>query len=106
MTPYEWVLILGMMVVTFGIRYFLLAFAGRIKLPPLMEASLNYIPPAVLMAMTVPAVLLPRGELYISYSNPYLVAAILATAAGLLTKNLLATIATGLFAFFAFQLLV
>jgi branched-subunit amino acid transport protein len=105
-TAYEWVLILGMMVVTFGIRYFLLAFAGRIKLPPLMEASLNYIPPAVLMAMTVPAVLLPKGELHLSYTNPYLVAAILATAAGLLTKSLLATIAVGLFAFFVFQLLI
>jgi branched-subunit amino acid transport protein len=106
MTRYEWVLILGMMVVTFGIRYFLLAFAGRIKLPPLVEASLNYIPPAVLMAMTVPAVLLPKGELHVSYTNPYLVAAILATAAGLLTRSLLATIAIGLMAFFAFQLLV
>ena len=106
MTGYEWVLILGMMVVTFGIRYFLLAFAGRIKMPPLMEASLHYIPPAVLMAMTVPAVLFPKGELYLSYTNPYLVAAVLATAAGILTKSLMATIAIGLFAFFAFQLLV
>jgi branched-subunit amino acid transport protein len=106
MTGYEWSLILGMMVVTFGIRYFLLAFAGRIKMPPLMEASLHYIPPAVLMAMTVPAVLFPKGELYLSYTNPYLVAAILATAAGVLTRSLLATIAIGLFAFFAFQFLL
>jgi branched-subunit amino acid transport protein len=106
MTGYEWLLILGMMVVTFGIRYFLLAFAGRIKMPPLMEASLNYIPPAVLVAMTVPAVLLPRGELHLSYTNPYLVAAVLATATGILTKSLLATIAVGLLAFFVFQLLI
>lgn len=106
MSGYEWLLILGMMVVTFGIRYFLLAFAGRIKLPPLMEASLHYIPPAVLIAMTVPAVLLPKGELHLSYTNPYLVAAVLATVAGILTKSLMATIAIGLFAFFAFQLLV
>lgn len=106
MSGNEWLLILGMMIVTFGIRYFLLAFAGRIKMPPLMEASLNYIPPAVLVAMTVPAILLPKGEWVLSYANPYLVAAVLATAAGFLTKSLLATIAVGLFAFFAFQLLV
>ena len=106
MTGYEWLLILGMMAVTFGIRYFLLAFAGRIKMPPLMEASLNYIPPAVLMAMTVPAVLFPKGELHLSYTNPYLVAAVLATGAGALTRSLLATIAIGLAAFFVFQLFV
>jgi branched-subunit amino acid transport protein len=105
-TGYEWLLILGMMVVTFGIRYFLLAFAGRIRMPSLMEASLHYIPPAVLIAMSVPAVLMPRGELHLSYTNPYLVAAVLATAAGILTKSLFATIAIGLFAFFAFHLLV
>ncbi len=106
MTGYEWLLILGMMVVTFGIRYFLLAFAGRIKMPSLLVASLNYIPPAVLTAMTVPAVLFPKGELHLSYTNPYLVAAVVATAAGIVTKSLLATIAIGLLAFFAFQLLL
>jgi branched-subunit amino acid transport protein len=106
MTGYEWLLILGMMVVTFGIRYFLLAFAGRIKMPPLLEASLNYIPPAVLTAMTVPAVLFPKGELHLSYTNPYLVAAVVATAAGIVTKSLLATIGIGLLAFFALQFLL
>ena len=106
MTGYEWLLILGMMVVTFGIRYFLLAFAGQIRMPPLLEASLNYIPPAVLTAMTVPAVLFPEGELHLSYNNPYLVAAVVATAAGIVTKSLLATIAIGLLAFFALQFLL
>ena len=106
MTSSEWVMILGMVTVTFGIRYFLLAFAGRIKMPPLLEASLNYIPPAVLTAMTVPAVLFPKGELHLSYTNPYLVAAVLATAAGVLSRSLMATIAIGVFACFAFRLLL
>ena len=106
MTTSEWVMILGMLAVTFGIRYFPFALANRATMPPLMEAALQYVPPAVLVAITVPAVLLPRGEWWVSWNNPYLVAALVATMAGILTRNLLATIAIGLVAFFAFQALL
>jgi branched-subunit amino acid transport protein len=105
MTFGEWVMILGMMAVTFGIRYLLFALANRIAIPPLLEAALQYIPPAVLVAITVPAVLLPQGEWLIPWTNPYLIAALGATLAGVLTRSLLATIAIGLAAFFAFQML-
>ena len=105
MTSSESVMILGMLAVTFGIRYFLIALADRIAMPPLMEAALQYIPPAVLTAITVPAVLLPRGEWFLSWTNPYLFAALISTLAGILTRNLLATIAIGLAAFFAFRML-
>jgi branched-subunit amino acid transport protein len=47
--------------------------------------------------------LLPKGDWQVSFSNPYLVSAIAATAAGILTRNLLATIAIGLAAFFAYR---
>jgi branched-subunit amino acid transport protein len=59
----------------------------------------------VLVAITLPAVLLPQGEWWISWNNPYLVAALVATVAGVLTRNLLATIAIGLVSFFAFQVI-
>ncbi len=105
MTTSEWVLILGMAAVTFGIRYFLLALADRVRLPELVKTSLDYIPPAVLTAITVPAVLLPQGEWFFSLSNPYLIAGIVATLAGVLSRNLLVTIASGLGAFFLYQLI-
>jgi branched-subunit amino acid transport protein len=106
MTAAEMLMISGMTVVTFGVRYFLFALAERIRMAPWIEASLKFIPPAVLTAITLPAVLLPRGEWHLSFSNPYLAAALAATAAGVLTKNLLATIAIGLSAFFAYRLIV
>jgi branched-subunit amino acid transport protein len=56
-----------------------------------------------LTAITLPAVLLPKGDWQASFSNPHLVAAIAATAAGILTRNLLATIAIGLAAFFSYR---
>ena len=43
--------------------------------PARLEKSLRYVPPAVLTAIIVPAVLIPSGdEMVISYTNPYLVA--------------------------------
>jgi branched-subunit amino acid transport protein len=99
-------MIAGMMAVTFGIRYFLFALADRIRLAPWLEHSLKFIPPAVLTAITLPAVLLPKGDWQVSLANPYLVAALLSLAAGIVTRNLLATIAIGLAAFFAHRLFV
>jgi branched-subunit amino acid transport protein len=104
MTATEILMIAGMMAVTFGIRYALFALAGRIRMASWIERALTYIPPAVLTSITLPAVLLPRGEWDLSWSNPYLVAALVATVAGAWTRNLLATIAIGLLAFFAHRL--
>jgi branched-subunit amino acid transport protein len=106
MTDNEWLMILGMTGVTFGIRYFLFALSDRTRMPSLIEASLQYIPPTVLIAITMPAVLLPKGEWDISFSNAYLAAAIITAAAGLSTRNLLVTIAIGLLSFFVYQLLL
>lgn len=105
MTTGEAILILGMLAVTFGIRYLPFSLASRTTMSPLMEAALRYVPPAVLVAITLPAVLLPKGEWWISWNNPYLVAALVATLAGVLTRNLLATIAISLVSFFAFQII-
>ena len=99
----EVLMIAGMTLVTFGVRYFLFAFADQIELRGLLGKSLNYIPPAVLTAITLPALLLPEGEWFISMHNPYLLAGIAAAAIGIIRKNLLVTIATGLLVFFAFR---
>jgi branched-subunit amino acid transport protein len=100
MTPSEYVLIAGMAAVTFAIRYFLFALADRIRMAPLIEASLRFIPPAVLTAIVLPAVLLPKGGWDLSWSNPHLAAALAAAVAGVGTRNLLATIGVGLGTFF------
>lgn len=105
MTPGEWLMIAGMALVTFGIRYFLFALADRIRMAPWIEASLKFIPPAVLTAITLPAVLLPGGGWQLSPANPYLVAALAAIAAGVFARNLLATIAIGLVVFFLHRFL-
>jgi branched-subunit amino acid transport protein len=104
MTMQEVILIGGMMVVTFGIRYSMFVVAGRMAFPARLENSLRYVPPAVLTAIIVPAVFMPSGaEIVVSYTNPYLVAALLAFAVGWFSKNLLLTIVLGMIAFWTGQ---
>lgn len=95
----ELLLILGMMLVTFGVRYSTLAIVGRLQLPPLMIRALNYVPVAVLTAIIVPEVLMPGGAIDIGIDNAYLVAGLLAVIVSWRTKNLLATIVIGMAAF-------
>ncbi len=100
----EMILIGGMTAVTFGIRYSMFLVAGRITFPPRLENALRYVPPAVLTAIIVPAVLIPSGdEMMVSYTNPYFVAALIACAVGWISKNLLLTIVLGMIAFWAWQ---
>ncbi|MBL8397604.1 MAG: AzlD domain-containing protein [Candidatus Accumulibacter sp.] len=101
----ELAMIAGMSAVTFGIRYLLFAVADRLQLAPWLLGSLKFIPPAVLTAITVPAVVLPNGEWDFSPANPYLIAALVSLAAGVASRNLLVTITVGLLAFFTHRLL-
>jgi len=93
-------LIFGMMLVTFGVRYPVLAIVGRIQLPEPVLRALKYVPAAVLTAIVVPAVLYPEGnQIDLRLDNAYLVASIVAVLVAWRTKNLLWTILIGM-AFF------
>jgi branched-subunit amino acid transport protein len=103
----EFLLIAAMMAVTFGIRYSMFAVAGRYEFPAGLVNALRYVPPAVLTAITVPAVLIPNGEsINLSLGNPYLVGALVAFAVGWFSKNLLLTIVVGMASFLAWQWLL
>ncbi|MBK8025506.1 MAG: AzlD domain-containing protein [Chloroflexi bacterium] len=96
----EWLLIFGMMVVTFGVRYGTMALVGRLPMPERVFKALRYVPPAVLSAIIVPAMLFPDGEtLSISLQNSYLVAGVVSALLAWRTRNLLLTIVLGM-AFF------
>ncbi|MEA5467864.1 AzlD domain-containing protein [Spirulina sp. 06S082] len=100
----EFYLVLGMSLVTFGIRYTVLGASDRIKLPPIVIEALRYIPPAILTAIVVPEVLIPDGNtIEFNYTNARLVGAIAAIAIAYWRKNLLLTIVVGMLTFFAWQ---
>ena len=106
MTTRELLLVLGMMAVTFGVRYPVLAMVGRLELPPRVQATLRFIPPAVLSAIVAPAVFAPQGELWLSYSNSYLVAGAVAALVAWRTRNLLWTIVVGMVTFWLWRWLI
>ncbi len=100
----EFLLIAGMAAVTFGIRYSMFAVAGRVEFPVGLVNALKYVPPAVLTAIVVPAVLMPGGEsINLSYTNAYLIGALVAGVIGWYSKNLLLTIVVGMAVFLGWQ---
>lgn len=100
-------LIAGMALVTFLIRYSMFAVAGRVEFPAWLVKALQYVPPAVLTAIILPAVLIPDGRnLDLSWTNAYLGGAIIAFVVGWYSKNLLLTIVIGMLTFLCWQWLL
>ena len=106
MSVQEIVLIAGMVAVTFAARLVPLALAERLRLPKALETALRYVPVAVLTAITVPAVLMPKGTLQLRVGNPYLFGSLAAIVVAWLTKRLLPTIAGGMAVFLFWKLVV
>ncbi len=96
MSLQEAVLVAGMAAVTFLVRWPVLALVSRINLPRPVLDSMKFIPPAVLTAIVVPAMLMPAGSLEIDIANAYLVAGIAAGIIAFRTRNLLLTIVLGM----------
>jgi branched-subunit amino acid transport protein len=96
----NWLLILGMLAITFSTRYCLFAFP-HLRFAPLIRQGLHYVPTAVLSAIIVPGMLLPDGQHWaLRADNAYLLAGLAAIGLSTLTRNLLATIGGGLLVFF------
>jgi len=103
----EFLLIFGMFLVTFGVRYPVLALVGKLKLPEVVLRALRFVPPAVLSAIIVPAVFYPDGEqLMWGLDNPRLIAAVIAILMAWRLKNLLLTIVVGMVALWVLQVLL
>jgi branched-subunit amino acid transport protein len=90
------ILIIGMVIATYSVRWVLFGFAQKIIFPKWFKIALAYVPVAVLTALFIPIVLTPKGELWLSIYNPYLISAIVAAAIAWRWKNLLLTISIGL----------
>jgi branched-subunit amino acid transport protein len=96
MTTNEILLVAGMAIVTFLVRYPVLALVSRITLPQVMLDGMKFIPPAVLAAIIAPAMFMPAGAFDLSLSNAYLVAGLAAGLIAWRARNLLATIVLGM----------
>lgn len=102
----EIILVAGMALVTFAVRYPVLAVLGRLRLPDLALRALRYVPPAVLTAIIVPGMLFAEDRLNLSFDNAYLAAGIVAALVSWRTNNLLLTIVLGMAALWGWRALV
>ena len=90
------VMILGG-IFTFGTRFMMLSGWVAHGLPRWLIDALAFVPIAVLTAILVPAVLIdPATQQIIVIGNARVVAAVIATIIALLTRNVIATITSGL----------
>ena len=101
-----WLVMLLGGLITFGMRFSLiyLLAEGRLNIPEAMRRALHYVPPAVLSALILPALVLPNDVPDISLGNQRLLAGLVATAVAWVSKNTLLTIVAGMLALFALQL--
>jgi branched-subunit amino acid transport protein len=101
-----WLTILGMGLVTFGIRLTPIVLLGRIEIPLVIQRALRFVPPAVLTAIIVPELLYTNDQLNLALSNARLLAGLLAIVVAWRTKNALVTIAVGMIALWVLSALV
>lgn len=101
-----WLLIALVGLGTFALRLSFIHLWGRIELPYIVHRALRFIPPAVLAALVLPALIRPEGFVDLSVYNFRLVAGLLAAAIALLSRNVLFTLLGGMAALWLLQALV
>ena len=99
-----YLIIAGMALVTFSIRYLMFAVAHRFTFPDWFAELLRFVPPAVLATMILPSVLIPQGtEVVVGIGSPHLIGAGVSFLVGVKTRNLLAVIITGMTVFWTWS---
>ncbi len=101
-----WLIILGMGIVTFGIRLVPIVLLGRIEIPLVVQQALRFVPPAVLTAIVVPELLYHGNQIDLSLTNLRLLAGLIAIVVAWRTKNALLTIGVGMIALWVLSALV
>ena len=101
-----WIVMLLAGLLTYGIRLSFIALMGRISVPDWFQRALRFVPAAVLSAIIVPGLFDRGGTMDFSPRNPQLWAGVLAVAVAWRTRNVLLTIAAGMAALLALQLLL
>lgn len=94
----HWLLIIGMLAITFATRYSLFAFP-HLQFPAVVRQALHYVPTAIV----VPGMFYQEGALALRWDNAYLLAGLATIAIAGLTRHLLATIGGGLLLFFVLR---
>jgi len=99
-------IIIGMALVTFITRFASLLLIKWMGIPKSVEVWLKHVPTAILTALILPALLLPRGYLDISLNNSYLLAGVIAAYVAFKSRNVVTTLGVGFLVMFTFSYLI
>lgn len=92
--------------ITFGFRLSFIALMDRLRLPPLLQRALRFVPAAALTAIITPELFIRDGAIFLSLENARLIAGVIAIVVAWRTKNTLLTIAIGMIALWVLQWIV
>lgn len=99
-----WLIILGAGLTTLAMRLSFVYLHGKASFPGWFRSSLHYVPAAVLAAIVLPGLAMPRGALDLSLDNPRLLAGIIAALVAWRTRSVLLTLLTGMVSLWLLQL--
>lgn len=90
-----WLVMIGAGLLTFAARYSMIGVIGNRPIPEKLKHLLSYVGPAVMATIITPEVMLIEGQIELMV-NPKIPAFIGAAIVAVATRNVLATIATGM----------
>ena len=92
----DWALIFSCGIITFLTRFSMIALLKKEMFNDRARQVLSYVPTAIFPAIIFPAIFLDDTGLIQIEDNPKILAAVIAMIIGIMTKNILATIFSGL----------
>ncbi len=100
----HWIVIVGVALVTFGLRASFIVFADPHKFPHAFRQALAFVAPSVLAAIVIPGLaFLPDGTLALGLENPRLAAGLVAIAFAIRFRTALAVMLAGMTTLWALQ---
>jgi branched-subunit amino acid transport protein len=91
-----WLYIIVAGILTYFTRMTMITLVNRDMLGDKIKAVLEYVPSAVFPAIIFPAIFINDYGLFVEINDPKIFAAIVAVIVGYLSKNIIATISSGL----------
>ena len=92
----SWALIIYCGLITFFTRFSMIALLKKEMFNDRIREILSYVPSAVFPAIIFPAIFLDNSGDFQLENNPKIMAAIIAMIVGIISKNIIATIFSGL----------
>ena len=92
----DWALIIYCGIITFLTRFSMIALLKKEMFNDKIREVLSYVPSAIFPAIIFPAIFLDKTGSIQFEDNPKILAAVIAMAVGIFTRNIIATIFSGL----------